>query len=82
MSITFLIDKSFFCAHDTRMMTGTDFKRALLDLNMRQHQFAEMVGRTPEHVSRWACDRKPIPTSIEVLINTLVQQHRQREAAQ
>ncbi len=64
------------------MMTGKDFKRALLDLDLKQHQFATMVGRTPEHVSRWACGRKPIPTSIELLINTMQQQRAGTEAAQ
>jgi DNA-binding transcriptional regulator YiaG len=53
------------------MMTATDFRVALVQLDISQKRFAEMTGYRVETVSRWATGENPIPGVVELVVDLL-----------
>jgi hypothetical protein len=50
------------------MMTALEFRVALVELEMTHGDFATIVGRQRETVSRWARGRLPVPQIVEIVI--------------
>jgi DNA-binding transcriptional regulator YiaG len=53
------------------MMTATDFRVALAQLDIPQKRFAEMTGYRAETVSRWATGDQPVPRVAELVVELL-----------
>ncbi len=53
------------------MMTATDFRVALVQLDIPQKRFAEMTGYRAETVSRWATGDQPVPRVVELAVELL-----------
>jgi transcriptional regulator with XRE-family HTH domain len=54
------------------MMTATDFRVALAQLDIPQKRFAEMTGYRNETVSRWATGSKTIPPNVELIVRLML----------
>ncbi len=53
------------------MMTGADFRIALIYLDIPQKRFAAMTGYRAETISRWATGSQPVPRVVELTVDLL-----------
>lgn len=64
------------------MMTGTEMREILEALGMEQQALAKEIGKTPETISRWINDKRPIPKAISKLLRSMLATHRRKAGAQ
>lgn len=49
-------------------MTGSELRHALIELRLKQTDFAKMLEHRDSTISDWVTDKSPVPRPIELLV--------------